>query len=224
MKTTRRSLFGLFGAAAAFVGLRPNASHAAVRNKKITMLTGDYEGELIRVIPETYDNQYWERWKVNHPEAAVANAPMGDVGPSDPESRLRWRKHLFTARIGCELPCPKLGQDYKSTTGLFIHHLATGGKGRTAIEAIDNWYGRLPIGHFEAIIWRDEEKGPMLARAEKVQLSNYKIIPEEKWEVYARFDLVCNHKLQWPENSEQTKRGEIFVGDPIIPIRNRLNG
>src|ERR1700677_2395108 len=153
MKTTRRSLFALLNGSAAFIMLRINSA------------TADGDRPLAakyKVLPEIEygSDEYWERWKANHPDASIAEIYEPDQvrlnGPTNPGARLAWRKRLFECRAGCEVPWRPEG--YESTSGLIEYHFAVSGRGATPIEAIDNWYSVLPDGQFPAFLWDKHPK------------------------------------------------------------------
>lgn len=120
--------------------------------------------------------------------------------PTDPRGRLVRRKWMFERLSGCRhswdihiLDCRPDGTPFAysyagdgpaTPPNIFegtYQFVQVRGIGTTAIEAIDDWYGKLPSGQFETIIWR--------AKPEMASDLDFNT-KTTRWQVYSRMALI----------------------------------
>jgi hypothetical protein len=71
LNPTRRRLFALLGSLAAMVGLRKFTSDVGIAPIEAKSWS------RLEYLPQDEDDAYWERWKINHPDASIADVVMG---------------------------------------------------------------------------------------------------------------------------------------------------
>lgn len=130
---------------------------------------------------------------------ALATASTDDI-TTELRARLARRKWMFERQCGCShswgisiFDCNRDGTPFAYSyagsgptktpnilTGTY-QHIQVRGLGDTAIEAIDDWYGNLPAGQYETIIWRVK---PEMA-------SDFDFDTKTtRWQVYSRMALI----------------------------------
>lgn len=114
--------------------------------------------------------------------------------PTEPHARLVWAKHIWRIKAGVrhEWDIRPDRLSYGGAGWLYekpnpdapvfeYRHREISGEGATGIEAVDDWYAKMPTGRIETVFWRAE---PELASERDFDTK------QTRWQVYSRFAAI----------------------------------